>query len=287
MSSNLGCHSTPMQKNEAIELVKLVPVNTPEPRSEPATGRLSAPAVMDITRNTLRPLTICLSQSTAKPFPFMDLPLETRLQIIEYTVISASSVHWKGCSTIGMTSTPIAEPYCNGRCVYVPPNHNIASLLLVSRELYVEAAPTFYTHNTFRFRTLTSDLPIVFGSIIFTANVRHLTIGVSSRLEGQRGLGKFIKRTDAVTSASIAEIVQRCPNLRAFVNHIPQLEDQAEIRPAGSFPRSFARACWLTFPSLRATLLISCVFLSGLLVWMMVEWISTLNDVNTVTVAPQ
>lgn len=91
---------------------------------------------------------------TLQFFQSMTIPPEIRLEVIAYVVVSASTISWHG-SYIGdkVQHRGTARQYlCNGIHAHLPARYSIAAPLLVSRALYAQAAPVFYSKNAFRFR---------------------------------------------------------------------------------------------------------------------------------------
>ena len=187
---------------------------------------------------SLADLTPFNTAPTYQAFPFMRLPPELRLAILECNLLSALTISWQGTyktsKNQSKTSQDSTKPLCNGSTNYLPLRYNIASPLLVSRAFYLAAAPIFYARNTFRFRSLIPNLPAAFNSATFTTNLRHLTIGIPARLSDRR---RWVAQTDKTNSARISEIARLCPNLVEFVNHVPTIMEPWPLtgawQPAG------------------------------------------------------
>lgn len=202
----------PTPTQESFEMVTLTPINTTRlPEHNP-------------------------TKPTAQTFPFVRLPLELRLDITEMTVISPWVINWQGHyhpDHRPAVSKEACKYVCNGINAYLPPKYNIASLLLTSRGVYLEAAPLFYRKNEFHFSSPQSALPIAFQSKFFTTNLRYLAIGTPSI--GSVTDNRRTRLTDRSNASRLRKITRLCPNLVSFTNHVPHVLEPPPP-PPGSVP---------------------------------------------------
>lgn len=136
-----------MTVHQGVDIAEVTRINTPDIE------------LMDLA-STLKP------SPSQYPFQLTDLPPETRLEILAYAVIIPLTISWQGSyNGDEVPHCDAARKYvCNGTNAYLPARYNIAAPLLASRALYAQAAPLFYSKNTFRFRNrkaLTFYLPPV------------------------------------------------------------------------------------------------------------------------------
>lgn len=113
--------------------------------------------------------------SLAKGSYLLGLPTEVRLDIFERALISPWTIRWQG--KVGSKKLTHHHLVCNV-AQYSPARYNLASLLLVCRKIYNEAASIFYRNNTFVYDLLSWEIGLSapFDCATFTSNLHHLTI---------------------------------------------------------------------------------------------------------------